>query len=347
MLDSSASARSAIEDVIRATERAAELTRQLLAYAGKGRFVVGPVNMSTLIQQLMPLIQASIPRQVRLDLQLADNLPSVQADKAQIEQLAMNLIINAAEAIEGEGGVTVITRARNVGTEEGKQFVSDEELRGGYISLEVRDTGVGMDKETRQRIFDPFFSTKFLGRGLGLSAALGIVRGHKGAIRVDSTPGRGTTFEVLFPAGAPFVMQQAPPPQEVKNGHGTILVVDDEEIIRNLLVAALQSRGYRILLAENGAEALTIFSRNAKDISLVLLDLVMPVMSGDAVLPHLLIMKPDVRVIVSSGQDPEECMRKLREPRVSGYLQKPYRMGALMAKLQEVLGSAEKTAKPS
>jgi PAS domain S-box-containing protein len=346
MLDAPASARSAIDDVIRATERAAELTRQLLAYAGKGRFVVGPVDISAMVEELMPLIQASIPRNVRLDLRLTARLSGVQADKAQIEQLAMNLIINAAEAIEGDGVVTVTTRSRNVDPGERNRFVSDQELNGGYVALEVRDTGVGMDEDTRRRIFDPFFSTKFLGRGLGLSAALGIVRGHKGAIRVSSTPGQGTTFEVLFPAGAPFPVQDVHEPEEEASGHGTILVVDDEAIIRNLLVAALESRGYKILLAENGAEALTVFSRNAREISLVLLDLVMPVMSGEAVLPHLFIMKPDVRVLVSSGQDPEECMRKLREPRVAGYLQKPYRMAALLAKLQEVLTSRLRSAAP-
>jgi PAS domain S-box-containing protein len=342
MLDTPDLARGALNDVVRATERAAELTRQLLAYAGKGRFVIGPVNLSNLIEQLMPLIQASIPRRVRLTLNLAGDLPTIEGDKAQLEQLAMNLIINAAEAIEGDGSVTVTTRLRNVEPREGGFILAEHDVHGGRVVIEVRDTGTGMDQDTLRRIFDPFFSTKFLGRGLGLSAAMGIVRGHKGAIRVNSAPGQGTNFEVLFPAGAAVAAPAPREPLVATAGHGTILVVDDEEIIRNLLQTALSSRGYKVLLAENGAEALNVFSRNAREISLVLLDLVMPVMSGEAVLPHLFIMKPDVRLIVSSGQDPEECMRNLKDPRVSSYLQKPYRIATLLGKVQEVLANAVK-----
>jgi CheY-like chemotaxis protein len=340
MLGSPEKARRALQDVVRASERAAELTRQLLAYAGKGRFVVGTVSLSETIQQLAPLIQASIPRKSRLVLRLREDLPGIEADKAQIEQLAMNLIINAGEAIDGDGTVTVTTRMRRVDPAERGQYIAQQELDGYYVVMEVRDTGKGMDEETRRRIFDPFFSTKFLGRGLGLSAALGIVRGHKGAIRVQSAPGQGTTFEVLFPAGTAVTTDAEPETTVTVSGQETVLVVDDEELIRNLLVATLEGRGYKVLLAENGAEALTVFTRNLKEISLVVLDLVMPVMSGDEVLPHLFIMKPDVRVLVSSGQDPDECARKLREPRVAAYLQKPYRVSTLLSKVQEILAPA-------
>jgi two-component system, cell cycle sensor histidine kinase and response regulator CckA len=342
LLDTPAAARSAMQDVIRATERAADLTKQLLAYAGKGRFVVGPVNLSSLVQELVPLIQAAIPRQVRLDLRLARDLPGIEADKAQLEQLAMNLIINAAEAIEGDGLVTVSTTyRRTIPPGDRAGFMSEHDIAGSYIALEVTDTGIGMDEQTRERIFDPFFSTKFLGRGLGLSAALGIVRGHNGAIRVKSTPGKGTTFEVMLPAATAVEAEDTRQPQTAAHGCPTVLVVDDEEIIRKLLVAALESRGYRVLLAENGAEALNIFSRSAQDISLVLLDLVMPVMSGESVLPHLFLMKPDIRVMVSSGQDPEECIRKLNEPRISAYLQKPYRVDILLSKMEAFLAGGD------
>jgi PAS domain S-box-containing protein len=342
-----------LRDVMRASERAANLTKQLLAYAGKGRFIIKPVDLSSLIQELVPLIQSSIPRKVRLSLGLDHDLPAIQGDKTQLEQIVMNLIINAGEAIQDDAGsVTVTTGMRRVGVEELGAFLTEHKEEGNYVALQVRDTGSGMDEETLKRIFDPFFSTKFLGRGLGLSAALGIIRGHKGAIKVTSAPGQGTLFEVLFPAGAEVRVRPARPPEEAAlvAGHGTILVVDDEDFVRSFLHQVLTRAGYEVLLAENGEETLSVFSRNQSRISLVLLDLVMPVMSGEEALPHLLAMQPGVRVIVSSGQDEEECMRKLREPRVAGFLQKPYTPSVLTAKVQEVLrlpstvyaGSAEK-----
>jgi two-component system cell cycle sensor histidine kinase/response regulator CckA len=339
-------ARQALEDVVRASERAADLTRQLLAYAGKGRFIIEPVDLSVLIQEMVPLIHSSIPRKVRLILNLAPGLPAVQADKGQLEQVVMNLLINAAEAIQGSGIVTVTTTMCRAGEIEQSQFLAEDELAGEYLCLIVEDTGCGMDEETRGRIFDPFFSTKFLGRGLGLSATLGIVRGHKGAIRVVSSPGQGTSFEVLFPTGAPMPAKLRPKEVPAARGEGTILVVDDEETIRKLMKVVLQRQGYEVLVAENGAEALSIFSRNASRISLVVLDLVMPVMSGEEVLPHLLAMRPGLRVIVSSGQDSAEGLRKLGDPRVAGYLQKPYRADALARKVHEVL-AASATMRPA
>ena len=200
-----------LRDVVRAGERAAELTRQLLAYAGKGRFIVGPVDLSQLIHDLVPLIQPSIPRNVRLALDLEPDLPAVQADKTQLEQLVMNLIINAGEAMdEGRGTLSVSTSQRHVDLEELGGYLTDHQQAGDYVVMEVCDTGSGMDEETVKRIFDPFFSTKFLGRGLGLSAALGIVRGHKGGVKVTTAPGCGTTFEVLFPAiPRPVVVEPA------------------------------------------------------------------------------------------------------------------------------------------
>jgi PAS domain S-box-containing protein len=331
--------RPMLQDVVRASERAAELTRQLLAYAGKGRFVAGPVDLSSLIHDLVPLIQSSIPRKVRLMLDLEHDLPAIRADKTQIEQLVMNLIINAGEAIQDEAGsVFVTTGIRRARAGDLSAFLTEHKEEGTYVVLQVRDTGSGMDEETVKRIFDPFFSTKFLGRGLGLSAALGIVRGHKGALKVTSAPAQGTSFEVLFPATAEAVAPAAPPQQAVPvQGRGTILVVEDEEVVSNLLQEALTRAGYEVLLAGNGEEALRIFPRHASRISLVLLDLVMPVMSGEEALPHLLTMKPGVPVIVSSGQDERECIRKLQESRVAGFLQKPYKPALLVEKVHAIL----------
>ncbi len=342
-----AKTRRALEDVVRASERAADLTRQLLAYAGKGRFVVEQVDLARLVREIVPLIQPSIPRKVQLNLEIAPGLPGVQADKGQMEQVVMNLIINAAEAMQGSPGtVTVTMGVRQVEESERSHYLTEHALTGSYLALAVRDTGVGMDQTTLNRIFDPFFSTKFLGRGLGLSATLGIVRGHSGAIRVLSSPGKGTTFEVLFPAGSALPAPAPEPTEETAvMGHGTILVIDDEETIRRLMKTVLERHGYKVLLAENGADGLTIFARNAGVISLVVLDLVMPVMSGEEVLPHLLTMRPGLPVIVSSGQDAAEGLRKLSEPRVAGYLQKPYRADALARKVADVLAATNNAAK--
>ena len=228
-----------LEDVVRASERAAELTRQLLAYAGKGRFVAGPLDLSSLIDDLVPLIQSSIPRKVRLTLGLKRDLPAIHADKTQIEQLVMNLIINAAEAIQDEAGsVIVTTQVRKVTGDEMGTFLTEHKVEGDYVVLQVLDTGCGMDEETLRRIFDPFFTTKFLGRGLGLSAALGIVHGHKGALKVTSAPGQGTRFDVLLPASlSAWVRVQPRENASLVQGRGTILVVDDEPIVRNFLRA--------------------------------------------------------------------------------------------------------------
>jgi len=343
-LENKETTRRLLLDVVRAGERAAELTRQMLAYAGKGRISAGPVDLSTLIRDLAPLIQASIPRNVRLTLDLKRGLPAIEADKTQIEKLAMNLIINAGEATEDSAGRVMVTTAnRYVGEEELGAFLTEHKTGGNYVALEVRDTGSGMDQETLKRIFDPFFSTKFLGRGLGLSAALGIIRGHKGALKVTSAPAQGTVFEVLFPASTDAPVQPRPGPREdvaITPGRGAILVVDDEEIVRNMMQPALTGAGYEVLLAENGAEALSVFSRNASRISLVLLDLAMPVMSGEEALPHLLAVKPGLLVIVCSGHGEKECRLKMKEPGVAGFLQKPFTSASLTAKVQAVLGMA-------
>jgi PAS domain S-box-containing protein len=337
----SAKTRRALEDVVRASERAADLTRQLLAYAGKGRFVVDQVDVSRLVHEIAPLIQSSIPRKVQLMLNVAVGLPAIEADRVQIEQVIMNLIINAAEAMDGEAGtVTVTTGARTVSPAEAGEFICDEPVAGSFVFLRVHDTGKGMDEETMSRIFDPFFSTKFLGRGLGLSATLGIIRGHKGAIRVTSALGKGTTFEVLLPAGATQRSAEGSGSEPIAANCGTILAVDDEETIRRLMKAALERYGYEVLLAENGSEAISIFANNADRISLVVLDLVMPVMSGEEVLAHLLTMRPEIPVLVSSGQDTWEGLRKLGPAGVAGYLQKPYRAEALVRRVGEILSGA-------
>jgi two-component system cell cycle sensor histidine kinase/response regulator CckA len=320
------SSERALRDIIRAGERAADLTRQLLAYAGKGRFVVRPLNLSVLVSEMVPLVQASFPRKVTIVLNLAGNLPAIEADKTQVEQVVMNLLINAAEAIGENGGTLEVTaRHRNFSHDARQDYIAEGEVRGRYISLEVRDDGAGMDDETLRRIFDPFFTTKFMGRGLGLSAVLGIMRSHKGAIRVSSQSGRGTTFELLFPTATAAVEGAASDGGQrlERAGRTRVLVVDDEEVVRNFFRSALERYGYEPLLVADGQEAMRIFSESPDAFPIVLLDMVMPAMSGKDIVPLLLEMRPDVKIVVTSGQVEEDVRRELGQWQIAGFIQKP------------------------
>jgi signal transduction histidine kinase len=251
-----------LEECVKAAERAAHLTRQLLAYAGKGQFVIEAVNLSSLVKEISSLVQTSIPRKVQVRLELEPDLPAIEADTGQLQQVIMNLVINAAEAIGDNVGLVVVTTGQQEVNERYSMTVwGHSELRPGrYVTLEVHDSGCGMDEATLQRIFDPFFTTKFTGRGLGLAAVSGIMRSHKGAMKVYSVPGKGTTFKLLFPATS---VVPTPPshimlPSDAQ-GSGTILVVDDEEIVRDTARNTLERYGYRILMARDGREAIELF----------------------------------------------------------------------------------------
>lgn len=336
-------ARPLLESVIKATERAADLTRQLLAYAGKGRFIVQPVDVSDLIREIAQLIRTSIPRSVQVEVDLAPDLPPVEADATQLQQLVMNLVINGAEAIgERNGSVRITTARQNV--DEAWLRTSDvagEIGPGEYVHIEVQDTGCGMDADTRKRIFDPFFTTKFTGRGLGLAAVLGIVRGHKGAIKVYSAPGRGSTFKIILPAAqaarpAKPAVAETPP----LGGSGTILVVDDEEVVRRTAKSALQRYGYTVVTAENGREAIDIFRGMIGRISMILLDMTMPVMGGEEALRTLKTIDPGVKVLLSSGFNEVEAIRRFTGKGLAGFIQKPYTAAALADKVRLVLESS-------
>ena len=334
-----------LRDIVRASERAADLTRQLLAYAGKGRFVVETLDLAALVTGIVPLIEASFLRKVRLELDLPAGLPPMKADKTQIEQVVMNLVINAAEASTVQGSlVSVSLELVHLDHDQPARFLTEGELRGDYLCLRVRDEGVGMSEETIRRIFDPFFTTKFMGRGLGLSAVLGIVRGHKGALRVISALGRGTTFELLFPS-VQSVPQETPParlPRPVpRKSSGRVLVVDDEPVVRTFFRAALERNGYEVLTANGGSEALRIFREQAGTISAVLLDVIMPGMSGRDVLPRLFDIRPDVRVVVTSGQMEKEVRRDLDDTRIAGFIQKPCSTDVLLHKFYAFTGQKE------
>ena len=331
-----------MHDVLQASEKAADLTKQLLAYSGKGRFYVKPVNLSAAVSETINLVRTQIEGRAQLRLLLRDDLPQVSADPTQIQQLVMNLVINAGEAIEDgkRGSVTVSTSVQEVSEAYAQEHFAAEHLPpGSYVRLEVSDNGTGMDERTRKQIFDPFFTTKFMGRGLGLAAVLGIVRGHKGAIRVTSLPGHGSSFEILLPAieKAPALAKPPAVPARDLNGAGTVLVVDDEEIVRKIAKSALERFGYRVLLAEDGEMAVKVFQNAAKEISLVLLDMTMPLMSGEEALRRLQAIRPGVRTIASSGYNAAMAMQRFAGYGLKDFIQKPYTAEQLAEKVKAAL----------
>jgi PAS domain S-box-containing protein len=344
MLPADNPARESIALLTKASQRAADLTRQLLAYAGKGQFIIRPLDLSALVREIAGLIRASVPDNVELRLSLAPELPLIEADTGQLQQVVMNLIVNAAEAIEPgkDGVVTVTTGCHELDQESLRSALAEVPLEPGpYVFLEVRDNGQGMDEETLRKIFDPFFTTKFLGRGLGLAAVAGIVRVHKAALKVESAPGQGTTFQVLVPAqrGSTAENRCQPARTEERQAEGTVLVVDDEQVVRDVANAALARRGYRVLTAENGRAALEIFRQQPQQISLVVLDLTMPVMSGQETLRALRAIRPDLPVILSSGYNQIEAIRHFTGSALAGFIQKPYTAAQLAEKVAEVLRS--------
>ena len=315
--------RSHLQDLMVAATRAADLTVQLLAYAGKGQFIVAPINLTELVAEISTLVKASIPKTVNLRLDLDKSIPNTEADRNQLQQVVMNLIINGAEAIEDARPGTVNVRT-------GLQQLDETYIRtafpgidvavGEYVYIEVRDEGCGMDEMTKARIFEPFFTTKFTGRGLGLAAVLGIIKAHHGTIRVSSALGEGSTFKVFFPALTANNRNK----RLSKGPVLTALVVDDEEIIRKLAKATLENHGYRVLLASNGREAVDLLREMPDTISVVILDLTMPVMSGAEALRELKKIRPDVPIILSSGYTEADVRGQFGDNAISGFLQKPY-----------------------
>ncbi|MFL5491663.1 MAG: PAS domain S-box protein [Gemmatimonadales bacterium] len=336
-------AASLLGDVLSASQRAADLTRQLLAYAGKGRFVIASVDLCKLVSEVSTLIRASISKKISLVIDVPEDCPLVEADRAQLQQLVMNLVINGGEAIGDDPG-TLTVRVRTEHFSERRERPRAEGfpiVTGEYVRIDVTDTGAGMDPETRNRIFEPFFTTKFLGRGLGLSAALGIVRGHRGAISVRSAPGRGTTFTVLLP-----VPREPRGPERVSGhfvaehglqGVGTILVADDEEGIRVLVSNVLGEAGYTVELAEDGQQVVERLRDLGDDVRLILLDLTMPELGGAEAASELRRMQPNTPIIAMSGYGDIEVLQQFSEAGVDEFLPKPFTPEELAAKVRDVL----------
>lgn len=324
-----------------AAKRAADLTRQMLAYSGKGRFVVEALDLNHVVQEMTRLLEVSISKKAVIKYDFAEDLPRVEADSAQIRQVVMNLITNASEAIGDQSGViSISTGSMFCGRNYLRGAYLNEDLsEGRYVHLEVADTGCGMNAETQQRIFDPFFTTKFTGRGLGLAAVQGIIRGHSGALMLYSEPGRGTTFKVLLPALTHPVAKRAhfPSAEEDWRHEGTVLLVDDDEIVRMVAARMLETAGFDVLTAAGGPEALDIYRRRANEISCVVLDMTMPEMDGEDVFRELRRIRDDVCVVLSSGYNEQEVIRRFAGREFGGFVQKPYERAQLLQAMRKAM----------
>ncbi len=336
-------ARETLEDIETAGRRAAELARQMLAYSGRGRLVMQPIDLSAVVREMHQLLRAYTHSAVT-HFELADDLPAVEADATQIRQVVMNLVINAADAIEEQDGVISVRTGLMYASEDylASTYLPEGQQPGDYVYLDVADTGKGMTPETLERIFDPFFTTKFTGKGLGLAAVLGIVRGHRGAIKVESTPGEGTTFRLLLPVSeaAPTVEPTAGAPSEYWRGSGLILLVDDEEPVRMVAARALRSFGFEVVTAADGAEAEEHFAREPQAFVAALLDVTMPRMGGHALMERLHELRSDVPIVLMSGYHEHESIDSTAEKGRVAFVQKPFSLGALREALREVIEAA-------
>ncbi|MGH7510678.1 MAG: hybrid sensor histidine kinase/response regulator [Gemmatimonadales bacterium] len=339
-------AREALEEVVRATLRAADLTRQLLAYSGKGVFVIRHIDLSSEVREMATLLRTAISKQATLCWELESGLPTVSADPTQIRQIVMNLITNASDALGESGGtITLRTGVVRLADLEGQQFDSPppgvEPLNRGnepFVYLEIGDSGSGMSPDTLSRIFDPFFSTKFEGRGLGLAAVMGIVRRHHGLMRIRTVPEEGTRFRVLFPAvwGTPFNPGKRPAERSEWRGSGTVLVVEDEEGVREVAERMLQEIGFQTIGAEDGRRALELMEEAGDSVTAVLLDLSMPGMGGAETLRLLRAKWPRLPVLMMSGYTEQVVAPHFGNSGVgiTGFLQKPFLPEELIALLR-------------
>ena len=336
--------RPRIEQIRRAARRAAALTRQLLAYSGQEPVLIEPLSVSQLAEEMGQLLEGAVSGKAALIYDLAEDLPSVEADVAQLSQVVMNLITNAAEAVrEGAGRITLRTGIVDAEKVERRYVVGDSEpMTGRYVFFEVVDDGCGMEAETQSKIFDPFFTTKLTGRGLGLAAVIGIVQSHSGFIEIDSEIGRGTRFRVLFPAAAKRVVVAAEPcvtPIEDWRCSGTVLVVDDDEGVRDLLDATLRRVGFTVLLARDGREGVDLFRRHSDDVCVVVLDRTMPDVGGEDAFDEIRRIRPDSRIMLISGYSEERAAWHFIDKGLDAFLHKPFETTVLLKKIRRIIDS--------
>lgn len=331
-------AKAHLEKAIQAAERASDLAQQMLAFSGRGLFESRPVDLNELVRNNQNLYAAAIPRNVRMRLALDDSIPMIEAGPSQMQQVLMNVILNAAEAIGEEPGTIVVSTTVCEVAAEDKPFwqsMGHPLLAGEYVLLAVQDDGCGMDAGTKAKVFEPFFSTKALGRGLGLAAVLGIVRGHQGGICIESELGNGTVCRLLFPVSDAAAVEADEREETavslaptVTTGH--VLIIDDEEGVCEAVTDILEMADIPVFTALDGAEGLETYRSHMAEIGLVLLDLSMPGMNGEETYRALRQINPQVQVILSSGYDEQEVFRRFNDLGLGGFLQKPYNLNTLI-----------------
>ncbi|MHC4954872.1 MAG: response regulator [Planctomycetota bacterium] len=339
-------ARQYLQAIVTASESATDLCDQMLAYAGRGLVTTEPVECNELVNELGGLLKVALSKKATLIHDLVDAPLCVLADRGQLRQVIMNLITNASEAIgNAEGRIVIATRARTLTRDDlDARHPSDNLQPGEYVQIRVSDTGVGMNTETRARLFDPFFTTKATGRGLGLAAVQGIVRGHDGAIAMDSAPGRGTVFTVLLPRSAePCDCLPSLADAESEPHHECVLVVDDEDLVREVHGEILESAGYEVLYARDGQDAVEVFQREGDRIDCVLMDLSMPRLDGEESFRELRKIQSDVRVILITGYAEQATFDRLKDTGFAGFIKKPAKVPDLLAKVAEVLSRSAAT----
>lgn len=339
-------ARGHIQTARQCAWRASELTAQMLAYSGRGTFNFRRVDINTVIREMEPLLTASVSKNAKVEYRLTTPLPGITADPTQIAQVVLNLVINASEAMtDGAGIIEVTTEATRVksGQTPGisvADTVPDAVPDGEYVLLTVVDNGCGMDAATKARVFEPFFSTKFTGRGLGLSVVAGIVRGHRGAILVESSPGNGSSFRVLLPIDSSRTPAPAPKPAAVRavvEGKGTILIIDDETSVRSVVAAFLERSGYQTLSASSAESGVVMLRDHATQVKAVLLDATMPGMSTDHAIIELLAIRADLVIVLCSGFSEAEIATRYLGKGVAGFIPKPFNMSQLVGGLERAV----------
>lgn len=339
-----------VRNIVRATEKAADLTRQLLAYSGRGQFENKPINLNTIIEDSLGLADTAIASKATLTLELAESLPLTQGDAGQIQQVLLNLIMNAAEAVQDAHGIISISTDSitvNQPFEVISVYADDQFVPGDYVRLEVRDNGEGMDGKTLSNIFDPFFTTKMTGRGLGLAAVLGIIRGHGGTLQVESTVGEGTCFRLLLPMITEETTLEADVESNARSGmqsdlhfsvqSGTVLVIDDHSEIQQTVSEILSLEGIQTLTASTGATGVRLFTEQIALIDLILLDLTMPGLSGEETLLRLREIDAEIPIILTSGYSSAETAERITQSQATDFLAKPYSWEQLIGIIRQHL----------